>query len=57
MPVFTNPFKSMLTRHYAPHQPGTPILAVFGLTVRYNGHAALDDVTFDLRPIGGIQRR
>lgn len=47
---FSKPLKSMLTRHYAPHQPGTPILAVSGLTVRYNGHAALDDVTFDLHP-------
>ncbi len=26
-----------------------PILAVSGLTVRYNGHAALDNVTFDLQ--------
>ncbi|HOU14645.1 MAG TPA: metal ABC transporter ATP-binding protein [Anaerolineae bacterium] len=49
MSTFTTPFKSMLTRHHAPHQPGTPILAVSGLTVRYSGHAALDDVTFDLR--------
>ena len=40
----------MLTRHYAPHQPGTPILSVSGLTVRYDGHAALDNVSFDLRP-------
>jgi len=46
---FTTPLKSMLTRHYAPHQPGAPILSVSGLTVRYNGSAALDDVTFDLR--------
>ena len=50
MSTFTTPLKSMLTRHHAPHQPGTPILSVSGLTVRYNGHAALDDVTFDLRP-------
>ena len=50
MSIFTNPFKSILSRHYAPHQPGTPILAVSGLTVRYNGHAALDNVSFDLRP-------
>ena len=48
MSTFTTPLKSIFTRHYAPHQPGTPILAVSGLTVRYNGHAALDDVTFDL---------
>ena len=50
MSIFTNPFKSILSRHYAPHQPGTPILAASGLTVRYNGHAALDNVSFDLRP-------
>jgi len=50
MSIFTNPFKSILSRHYAPHQPGTPILAVSRLTVRYNGHAALDNVSFDLRP-------
>ncbi len=47
---FATPLKSILTRRYAPHQPGTPILAVSGLTVRYNGNAALDGVTFDLRP-------
>ncbi len=27
---------------------GAPVLAVSGLKVRYNGHAALEDVTFDL---------
>jgi manganese/iron transport system ATP-binding protein len=48
--TFTTPLKSILTRHYAPHQPGTPILAVSGLTVRYNSHAALDDGSFDLCP-------
>jgi len=50
MAIFGNPLKSMLTHHYAQHQPGTPILAVSGLTVRYDGHVALDDVTFDLHP-------
>ena len=46
--TFGKPLKSILTRHYALHQPGTPILAVSGLTMHYNGLAALDDVTFDL---------
>lgn len=27
---------------------GVPVLAVSGLKVHYNGHAALEDVTFDL---------
>ena len=32
------------------HQPNRPILDVNGLDVRYGGRAALDDVTFQLRP-------
>jgi len=30
------------------HQPNKPILDVQHITVRYNGHAALDDITFHL---------
>jgi ABC-type Mn2+/Zn2+ transport system ATPase subunit len=33
---------------YAPHQAGSPTLEVSGLTVRYNGILALDDVSFQL---------
>ncbi len=37
-----------LIGRYAPHQAGSPALEVAGLTVRYNGVLALDDVTFQL---------
>ncbi|MBN2002601.1 MAG: metal ABC transporter ATP-binding protein [Anaerolineae bacterium] len=45
-------WKKPLGIQHAPHQPGTPILAVTDLAVRYNGHSAphfaLQDVTFEL---------
>jgi len=38
---------TVLSRHVA-HEPGTPILEVSELTVRYNGRPALEDVSFQL---------
>ncbi|HJW91313.1 MAG TPA: metal ABC transporter ATP-binding protein [Anaerolineales bacterium] len=38
-----------LQRH-APHQPGTPILDVSRVSVRYNGQEVLEEVSFQLRP-------
>ncbi len=40
--------KSPFRRRHAPHEPGAPILEAVGVTVRYNGRAALDNVTFRL---------
>ncbi|MEJ2263687.1 MAG: metal ABC transporter ATP-binding protein [Anaerolineales bacterium] len=40
--------KSKIIPRHAAHRPGTPILAVSGLTVRYNGNLALDDVSFQI---------
>lgn len=37
----------IITRH-ADHKPGTPILEVSGLKVRYNGNLALSDVSFQI---------
>jgi len=37
-----------LIGRYATHQPGAPALQVSGVTVRYNGTRALDDVSFQL---------
>lgn len=38
--------KSRIISRHLDHQPGTAILNVSGLTVRYNGNLALDDVSF-----------
>lgn len=38
---------NLLPRH-APHRPGTPLLDVAELTVRYNGRLALEEVSFRL---------
>ena len=38
---------SLLSRPIA-HKPGTPILEVSGLTVRYNGRVALENISFQL---------
>ncbi|HZD56800.1 MAG TPA: metal ABC transporter ATP-binding protein [Anaerolineales bacterium] len=40
--------KSKILLGHAAHKPGTPILEVSGLTVRYNGTLALDDVSFQI---------
>lgn len=45
--------KSKLIPHHSPHRPGSATLEVTGLTVRYNGRLALDELTFQL---GGGQR-
>jgi manganese/iron transport system ATP-binding protein len=37
-----------LIGHREPHLPDQPILSLAGVTLRYNGKAALDDVTFEL---------
>ncbi len=46
-------WKTPLGIQHAPHQPGTPILAVSDLSVRYNVHSAphfaLQDIAFELR--------
>ncbi len=42
-------WKTPLSVQHVAHQPGTPILAVAELSVRYNGHFALQDVAFELR--------
>ena len=41
--------KASLTGQHADHQPGTPILSAEDITVRYNGHLALDSISFELR--------
>lgn len=41
--------RATLRGRLAPHQPDTPILSVQGVSVRYNGHLALEDVSFELR--------
>jgi manganese/iron transport system ATP-binding protein len=40
--------KSNLIPRHAVHKPGTPILEVSGLTMRYNGTLALDEVSFQI---------
>ncbi len=40
--------KRTLTRRHAPHHPDAPILALEGVSVRYEGSVGLDDVTFNL---------
>lgn len=34
---------------HAPHEPGTSLLDVRGLSLRYNGHYALENITFQLK--------
>ncbi len=40
--------RATLSKPHVAHEPGTPILAVAGLTVRYDGYVALEDMTFEL---------
>jgi manganese/iron transport system ATP-binding protein len=40
--------KSNLLSRHIPHQPGTPLLEIAGLSFRYDGRPALDDVSFRL---------
>jgi manganese/iron transport system ATP-binding protein len=49
--VFNRIRKSGFNRHHAEHQPGTQILSVQGLTLRYNGTPALQDISFEI-PVG-----
>jgi manganese/iron transport system ATP-binding protein len=46
---FSNSLKVTFTHHHVEHQPGTPILRVADVSIRYNGHLALDSVSFELR--------
>jgi manganese/iron transport system ATP-binding protein len=46
--------KSQVMRRGADHKPGAPILEVYGLTVRYNGRPALDDVSFQVPTSGRV---
>ncbi len=39
---------TFFTGPYAIHRPGTKMLAVEGLTVRYGGHTALEGITFEV---------
>ena len=48
MGIFKQLSKSSLPMYHAPHQPGTPILEVSGLTVHYDGHTALEDLSLSL---------
>jgi len=38
----------LIRHHHPPHDPGTPILRISELTVRYDGNAVLDKVNFEL---------
>ena len=49
MVTFRNSLKATLTGQHADHQPGTPILSAHEITVQYNGHLALDSISFELR--------
>ncbi|MDF1512264.1 MAG: metal ABC transporter ATP-binding protein [Anaerolineae bacterium] len=49
MVTFRDTLKATLTGQHADHQPGTPILSAEDITVKYNGHLALDSITFELR--------
>jgi len=40
----------LIRRYHSPHQEGEPILRAVGLSVRYEGGTALDDVSFELCP-------
>lgn len=40
--------KTTITGHYPPHERDFPILEVIDLTVRYDGHKALDGIDFHL---------
>lgn len=42
--------KPSITRHYAPHEHGAPIIDADHLTVSYEASKALDEVTFQLQP-------
>ena len=49
MVTFRNSLKATLTGQHADHQPGMPILSAHEITVQYNGHLALDSISFELR--------
>ena len=49
MSLLSDSRRATIRSRHAPHQPGTPILDVAGLTVRYNGRVALEDVSFELQ--------
>jgi manganese/iron transport system ATP-binding protein len=49
MITFKDSIKATLTGQHVDHQPGTPILSANNITVQYDGHLALDDVSFELQ--------
>jgi manganese/iron transport system ATP-binding protein len=49
MITFRDSLKATLTGQHVDHQPGTPILAARSITVQFNGHLALDSVSFELQ--------
>jgi len=46
---FRDSLKATFTGQHVSHQPGTPILSAKDITVQYNGHLALDSISFELR--------
>jgi manganese/iron transport system ATP-binding protein len=38
----------LIRHHHPPHDPGTPILRISDLTVRFDGGVALDEISFEL---------
>lgn len=39
----------LIRQHHPPHDPGTPILGINDLTVRFDGSIALDEISFELQ--------
>ncbi len=39
----------LIRHHHPPHDPGTPILGINDLTVRFDGSIALDEISFELQ--------
>jgi len=39
----------LIRHHHPPHDPGTPILGIKDLTVRFDGSIALDEISFELQ--------
>jgi len=48
MGLFKQLSKSSLPMYHVPHEQGSPILEISGLTVRYDGHTALEELNVSL---------